>query len=122
MIFLTVATVTVAIVTALELLDPGIFSTALPLPVAWAALLVAWAIYGSRNKTPSSSPFARGRGARIILTVVVGLSTMPFVVFTVPTRLTAALAPLAALAVAAAVWGLTDPRYADHPLQKDRTR
>lgn len=122
MIFLTVATATVAIVTALELLDPGIFSTALPLPVAWAALLASWAIYSSRNKTPSSSPFARGRGARFGLTIVCGLSTMPFVVFTVPTRLGAALAPLAALAVAAAVWGLTDPRYADHPLQKDRTR
>lgn len=118
MIFLSVATITVAVVTALELLDPGIFSTALPLPAAWAALLAARAIYETRVGRGKPAPTA----ARIALTIVCGLSTMPFVILTVPTRLTAALAPLAALAVAAAVWGLTDPRYADHPLQKDRTR
>ncbi|TAK04841.1 hypothetical protein EPO33_02490 [Patescibacteria group bacterium] len=118
MIFLSIATATVALVTALELADPGIFSTALPLPVAWAALLASWAIYGrhaGRGK-PAPTP------ARIALTVVVALSTMPLVVFTVPTRTGAALAPLAALAVAAAVWALTDPRYADDPLQKTGPR
>lgn len=122
MIFLTFATATVAIVTALELLDPGIFSTALPLPVAWVGLLASWAIYGIRQHTPSDSPFARGRGVRIALTVVAALSTMPIVIFTVPTRLGAACAPLAALAVTAAVWALTDPRYVDDPLQKTRPR
>ncbi|MEK7072956.1 MAG: hypothetical protein AAB974_00765 [Patescibacteria group bacterium] len=118
MIFLTIATATVAIVTALELADPGIFSTALPLPAAWTALLAAWAVYGHRAGRGKPAPTS----ARIALTIVCGLSTMPFVVFTVPTRLGAALAPLAALAVAAAVWAMTDPRYVDDPLQKTRPR
>lgn len=116
--FLTVATALVGIVTALELFDPGIFSTALPLPAAWAALLASWAIYGTRTGRGTPVPAA----ARAALTVVVGLSTMPLVVFAVPTRPGAALAPLAALAVAASVWALTDPRYADDALQKTRPR
>lgn len=116
--FLTIATATVAIATMLELADPGIFSTRLPLPVAWAALLAAWAVSGSRMRaTARVAPTAR-----IILTIACGLSTMPLVVFTVPTRLGAACAPLAALAVAASVWALTDPRYADDPLQQTRPR
>ena len=122
MIFLTIATATVAIVTALEIADPGIFSTALPLPIVWAALLVAWTVYGRGKHTPFNSFFARGRATRIALTITCGLSTMPLVVFLVHSRMGAAVAPLAGLAVAAAVWALTDPRYADDPLQKTGPR
>lgn len=118
MIFLTIATGLVGAVTALELIDPGIFSTAMPLPVAWAALLASWTMHGRRGW--ANAKFAPA--ARIALTVVCGLSTMPLVVFAVPTRLAAAIAPFAGLAVAVAVWGITDPHYADHPLQKNRAR
>ncbi len=118
MIFLTVATALVGIVTSLEFFDPGIFSTAMPVPVLWAALFVAWAIHGTRVRRGKPAPTA----VRVALTAVVGLTTMPVVLLAVRDRAALPWALCAAVLVAGATWALTDPQYADHPLQKNRPR
>lgn len=117
MIFLTVATFLVAVLTLLEAVDPGILSTALPVPLVWAALLASWLVHGARAGRENPAPTL----VRIALTVGVALTTIAGAVLLTPGAPSALPAALAAgAAAAAAYWTLLEHAYADHPLRQDR--
>ncbi len=99
MTFLTVATWLVVTITLLEVVDPGIFSTALPLPVLWVALLASWLVHGRKAERGRPTP----PPVRIALTVGVGLSTIAIAVLLASGAPYALPAALAAGAAAAAV-------------------
>lgn len=117
MIFLTIATLLVAAITLLEIVDPGILSTALPLPVVWAALVASWCVHGRGTGRGKPAPTRM----RIALTAAVGLTTMAGAILLLRSAAwTLPAAVLAGIAAGAACWTLMEPNYDDHPLPQDR--